>query len=263
MPARDPNVEFFLRTVEERYEIFKSSFSSLVSALCSENIQEKKKAAEDAQSASDSLLSIISKSDHPGWLTQFKSDLHVYIQSTNRSGSSNRLMKSMLKLHPQMESHRWAFDRTSVLKPVQFEEIFKEVYTNSKGPDLFEKLLASLQSIVDSGEVDSLKAIEALNKLIATIKANMRGTYFQAVGTTHFANSVLRNYLWKLLKKVPGIGDLLEAVSETLEEMDGEMSEIHSKVKAQLKSHSMGNFEALEYQGHDSFKLSNPDEENP
>ncbi|RNL63556.1 hypothetical protein [Zhongshania marina] len=206
-------------------------------------------------------MSIISNDDHPNWLRQIKADLHNFLQHANKTNASNRLMLSIIKLSPQIEAHRWAFDRNSTLNPVKFEEIFKEIYEGSNGPDLFQRLLDNLQGIVNSGEVDSITAIDALNKLIATIKANMRGTYFQAVGTTHFANSVLRNYLWKLLKKIPAIGDFLDAVGETLEEMDGEMSDIHKKVRIQLQKHSMGNFEALEYQSHKALENESSSQE--
>lgn len=248
MAAQDPNVEFFLRAIEERFQKFKSDFANLTKELCAEDIGAKKKSAQETLASIDSILSIVSQADQPGWLTQFKVDLTKYINHFNTTGASNTLMRSILKTNPLMESHKWSFGPPNSEKPIKFEEIYKALFKESKAPELFSALLETIQKVVDSGEVDSVKAIEALNKLISTIKANMQGTYFQTVGTAHFAKSVLRRYLWKQLSGIPAIGPLVETIKETLDEMDSEMSKVHQQVKSSLRAHAMSDVDLIPYQ---------------
>jgi small basic protein len=157
---------------------------------------------------------------------------------------------------------KWGFltdDKTGV----NFEALYEAQYKESKVPGLFEKLLELLQAIINSGEVDSVQAIAALEKLVATIRANMRGTYFQTVGMSHFTFALMRNYLWKVLKKTPALGTMLEAIAETMKELDIEMSEVHSEVRKRLREIANGDVDAIEYKAHDLKALPTPEQREP
>lgn len=251
MPDQDQNVEFFLRSIQERFEKLKRDFNRLTTTLCAEKLEDKQKAAKAALISSTAMLEIVSTTDHPGWLVRLKSELERYISTYQSPEASDRLIQQLLNTYGQLNSHKWQFDRVSESKPVEFEVIYKEQYQNSDIPNLFDNLINQLQDIVDSGEVDSLRAIGALNRLISTIRSNMRGTYFQTVGTARFTHAVFRNFLRELLQDIPGIGPLTKAIEKTIQELDIEMSRVHSEVRQKLENDAYGEISTLTYEDHD------------
>ncbi len=191
-----------------------------------------------------------------------KGALERYLRTYKNSGATHHLLQALIATSSDVAQHKWSFQAADGVG-VDFESLYEARYKDSKAPALFEKLLDLLQKIVDSGEVDSVKAIAALEKLIATIRANMRGTYFQTVGMSHFTFALMRNYLWAVLRKVPAIGTLLEAVADTMGELDLEMSEVHAEVRKQLGEFASGKVDAIEYQKHDLNVLPAPEKSEP
>lgn len=244
------NVQFFLRAVNERFEKFRTNYAALLTAFSAGHDSETLQAVSDTLEALDHVLAIISEKDWPPWAGPLRTELHKYQQNSENKKVRYALLRVLLNQDRTINLHKWSFETTDAEIGVDFEATYAEHYKNSKGPALFQALLEQLQKIVDSGEVDSLKAITSLRKLIATIRANMRGTYFQTVGLSHFVFAVIRNYLWKSLKGIPAIGDLLGSVEDTLKELDAEMSEVHVAVRKELAKYAQGEVEAIEYQSH-------------
>ena len=248
MADQDKNVEFFLRSVDEKFIRLKGHLQNLVSAIGAEKLEEKGVSAKQALASAQTLTSMISAADQPGWLSTLIKELDRYTQTYNTTGAANRFLQTYVKLYRDIESYRWNFERAGIAVPIKFEDIFKEQYNHSKLGDVFETLIQKLEEIVLSGEVDSIRAIDALNKLIATIRSNARGSYFQSVGAARFIHAVFRNYLREQLKELPGIGPLFNAVEKTIEQMDFEMEKVDAGVKKKLEEHAFGEVLRLPYE---------------
>lgn len=250
MADQDKNVEFFLRSVEEKYGKLKSDLQNLVSAMSAERLDEKKVSAEQALSSVNTLLAMISTTDHPGWLTTLENELTRYVKTHNTTGSANRFLQTLMRHHHEIFSHNWSFQKAQSEVPVKFEEIFKEQYKKSNLEGVFDTLLSKLEEVVGTGEIDSIRAIDALKRLITTIRANARGTYFQTIGTARFIHAVFNNYLRKQLKELPVVGPVLEAIDETIDQMDSEMEAIDAGVRDRLKKDAFGDMPRLPFERH-------------
>lgn len=247
MNRKENNLDFYLRAVEEKFETFKQDLTQLISALSAEDAAKKKAVAEATLGSLNNLLAMISKQDYPVWASQLHSELGIYVQKYKTSGASNRLINVVIRQYPQIHSKTQTFATITIGNPLDFESVYRKFYKQSRISELFELLVHYLQKTVDSGQVDSLKAIDALNDLIATIRTNMKGTYFQTVGASRFAKSLFRNYLRKLLKKIPTLGTLLESIEETFHDLDIEMSEVHAQVTKELGKYAEGEVELVSF----------------
>jgi hypothetical protein len=233
MPA-NTSLEFLLNIVQDKHKRLVSQIWHLVATL-TENDQEKKgQAAKAAITQLTQLRSTISPEDYPAWISQLGSALTVYDKNYMNSGAGNDLMKKLIKLAPLVQNHQWRFEDSTGAAPIPFDSIYHEVYDASKTVDLFQSLLETLQEMIDSRLIDSVSAIKELERLISTIKANMRGSYISAVGTKDFTIALFKNILWETLSTVPALGVLLRAASTTIEELDIEMSEFHIALKNKL-----------------------------
>jgi len=86
---------------------------------------------------------------------------------------------TVLAVYPEIENQRWDFADSSGNAAIDFAAIYQEYYRESRVPDLFDELVAQLEEIVNSGEIDSLQAIKALEKLILTIRKIAVGISFR------------------------------------------------------------------------------------
>lgn len=255
--SKDSSFEFFMRAVEERHQIFKNRLDELLEAVSGNDPQKKQGASKSAHESLQHLKQTISQADYPPWLGPIESKLHWYTPRTKEEKSGKVLLSTLIKLYSQIMKQQWNLDRPKGISPVDFDSIYRLFYDESRAPELFEELLKQLQSIVDSGEVDSLKAIQSLEKLISTIRKNMRGSYFSTVGTLHFTTTLFKNYLWEELSKIPAIGSFLQAFSKTLSELDVEMSEVHTKLSERIAQDAKADLPMLKYKTQDIPKLNN------
>jgi len=247
MSPLNENVAFFLRSVDERETAFQNSLAALVNALAAEDQGQKKQAAEKAASDLNHLLSVVSTKDHPEWAKTLRQQLGLYLKNYRNSGASAKLINAIIDIMPKLRAHRWKFEESDDVKAVEFEEIYRVARDQYPVEEKFQSLLDALQQLVDSGQVDSISTINALEKLIATLRKNMKGSYFQAVGASQFAAAIIRKYLKRQLQGLPVVGDLFKATEDALGDLEVEMSEVHTEVRRLLAEQAHVDIPAIEY----------------
>jgi len=95
-------------------------------------------------------------------------------------------------------------------------------------------MISILEALLSTGTIDSVKAIEALKKLIATLSQNKDGSYFSTIASWKFVRTFTKNYIWKSLDNIPGVQTVKSAFEETLKEMDVEIEGLHKVISAEL-----------------------------
>ena len=229
------SVDVFLRTLNERFNAFKADFESLLKALASNDTNEKNAAAQRTLTSADDVQRSLSENDQPGWLHPIILSLKQHSARLDNANHCYELARVVAKLYARIHNHKWSFAKEDVTG-FDFDALYEQCREKSRVPALFDQLIEGLEAIVSSNEVDSRRVIQALDRLIQSLKRSRRGSYFATMATWDFVVGVLHNWLWGELCKVPAIGGLLTAVRETLDETDSEMETLHNEMQTQVQN---------------------------
>ncbi|MCH7989528.1 MAG: hypothetical protein IID46_10335, partial [Planctomycetes bacterium] len=132
------------------------------------------------------------------------------------------------KHQKQKEKHNWD-DYVSDVNPIDFDSVYDEVRALSNLQDLFDKLVGQLEEIIACKQIDSMYAVEALEKLIATIKKNRDGSYLANAGLWGFTKAVLDKAFRNYSEQTPVLGPLIKAVFDTMDETETEIEDVQDQ----------------------------------
>jgi hypothetical protein len=220
------SIEFYLRFLNQQLDLVREMIEGVLSVLPDSAQAMKVQAAQAAESGVDGLLKGLSKEDRPRWANQLHQALRQYLQVPDRQGAGYKLLKSIIAVYPVMREHSWSF--SSDEPAIDFEGIYQRFINESRVPELFDTLVEKLTDLVESGNIDSVRVIRALEQVIATLRRSSRGSYFATRGAWEFASAAFRNFLWEALSDVPGVGAAVRAIRTTVEELDQEMLVVNS-----------------------------------
>lgn len=229
--SSNESVEFFMRFVNERYKEVVSSTLELIKVMPSENRDAKKQKANVVFKNSQDLLSALPENDKPQWLKLLSQHAQHF---ANDATQPHVIMEFLVDNSSLIRGHEWAFE--SQVDTFDFDSIFEHYKSESRLPELFEEIIRLLELIQGSGDVDSVAMMNALGKVIATLKNSKNGSYFSLNGAWSFLMSFLQNYMWTELSKLPVLGSAMEALRKTIEETNEEMYKVHAQVQKEVQT---------------------------
>ena len=226
------SVQFHMRFVTEKHQELVQALDSLIKGLVSEDLNNKIALSKIALQKSTDLRSAVSKQDCPSWLPGLIDGLNHFLGGTWKQ---EHLIDHLINVIVNIKAHSWVFESQSDT-PFDFDSIFEHYKSESRLNELFDEIIKILEEIEASGEIDSLSMINALDKVICTIKKNKNGSYFSVNGAWSFLVSFLQNYMWAELYNIPVLGTALEALEKTINETNEEMSKVHNQVKKDMSN---------------------------
>ncbi|MBU1618262.1 MAG: hypothetical protein KJ556_17595 [Gammaproteobacteria bacterium] len=233
------SMKMFMNVVTERHEQYRSRLDDMLNALSNNNQAAKIEACKALSSISHDLSNLLAERDRPGWLMRTISCTESYSRKNKDansivSGSSWELLKELMNLREPAMAHAWSFSESNA-SAYDFDAVFARARNTSSVPDLFDSLIASLKQMLATGEIDSIKAIEALNKLISTLTQNKKSSYFSTIVSWQFARSFVKNALWASLDEITVVKPIKSAFEKTLAEMNVEVDRLHEEISTELK----------------------------
>jgi hypothetical protein len=261
MPVNQ-SLDHYIRAFNERFAVFRNQkIDKLVLQMVDNDIPAKVDACKKAHTALVDLQNMLSEPDRPAWLSALSQGLSGVIANPADQGSVRNMINCLVSNIPLIKAQKWDFTADAGGEPVNFDDVYRKYYDQSRIPELFEEMIAKLQEIVDSDEVDSVRALRSLEKLIATIKKNIKGSYFSTVQTWGFASAFIRNSLWELLSDLPIAGSVVKGLKATLDEVDAEMADLQGRMKADLDSQTKQDLPALEFKPKPTLALPSADDD--
>lgn len=233
---QNASAELLLRLVQEKHTAVKNSFADLFAKLTSENKQEKIKSAQVLYDDSKILLSILSKQDQPAWLIAIKDQTARFISHPNNSNANQVLLNVLINHSKALKNHKWIFTEGSNGFSYNFDEIYERFKSESRLPDLFDTMISTLEKMIETGEIDSIKTLDSLKKLLSMLKHNKSGSYFSMMASWEFLGGFIKNVVWESLDDIPGVKQLKKAFEKTICEVDIELEEIHKEIAGEMKS---------------------------
>ncbi|MCE7519033.1 hypothetical protein [Vreelandella titanicae] len=234
------STQMFMNVVREKHEQYKAALNSLLSALSDNDQAKKLETNNHLLKVAKELSSILAQEDRPSWLKETILATDEYARKNKNpksiaSGSGWALLQKLMNLRQHGMAHSWNFESAANAKGYDFDAVFVESRKNSNLAQLFDSMIASLEKMLATGEIDSIRAIEALQKLIATLKQNKNGSYFSTMASWEFVRSFTRNVAWESLGAIPGVQPVKVAFEKTLEETNIEMKKLQDDVASKLR----------------------------
>ena len=226
----------FLRSFEERRQEFLTRLNVFPIILSRNDQRNKIDAAQKLRASLQSLQAMLSRSDRPVWLQQLEGLLDGILGSVDGQDPIDTASQHLLDIVPQARAQAWNFREAKQEAGVDFDAIYGDAFEASKLPGLFDRLVQRLEKIVGSGHVDSVKAIQALEKLIATLRRSKTGSFTSKAQAYLFAKTFVRHAVWNSLEAIPILGPLAKSVRDTIDEMKPSFDEVNSSVKLQIES---------------------------
>jgi hypothetical protein len=214
---------------------------------------EKAKRAKAAFEAAESLRTALAAQDQPPWLNPLTNAIQQY--NPDAPHCANQLIRSIGDNFAAANGHAWAFDFSGD-KPFDFDALYNRYEAESKIPELFDNLVALLDEIVRSGEIDSVKVLRALETIIATLKKNRKGSYLSLVCSWNFARTYLGNVVLEVLTETPGLKTFVKPLVKTLEEMDKAFCTVQTGIQTELTRQLNADFPSLSYNAPKPLALS-------
>lgn len=150
------------------------------------------------------------------------------------------------ELHPALMKHRWQLDPAVKSLGVDFDMIYQKCRAESRLSDLFDETISLLKQLVESKQIDSIRLIDELTRVIDTLRAARRGTYFATHGAAVFVATWLKNTGWEFLGELPGMGSVVKGLRKTLEDMDAEMRRVDEAVHEECGRQVAAGFPRIE-----------------
>lgn len=226
------SADFFIRFVNEKHNELKQSLKNLVNNLVRENKESKKKLVEETLQRAINLRESMSKKDVPDWLTQLI--YHLERTGGNQDSNFQNMMAFLLKSSNSIEEHRWSFENSD--SSFDFDSIYEKYRSQSRLDELFLGVVKILEKMRDSDEIDSVKMLSALEKVINTLKSNSSSSFFSVRSAWEFFKIFFKNYLFIQLGEISNLSGLFDALNETIKETDKEMHDLSENVHAEMKS---------------------------
>lgn len=239
--------QYFEQSLREKYAVAKKATNTCIQTfLTNQSEPNKKQRTEEAYSAVRSLHDLLPDKHRPTWLLQLHNHLNTVRQSPFGSSALPAATAIATQLFPQMLNHDWRFADTDQ-SGFDFDQIFEAFREQNRIPELFDEIIGWLQQIVDSGEIDSIRAINELNNMIATLMAARQGSYFATRGTWFFFTQWMQNTGWELFGDIPVLGAAVRGLKQTLDDANTAMEKMHTEINTELATKIATDFPRLEY----------------
>src|SRR5690606_11174532 len=124
----------------------------------------------------------------PQWFQHLRTEISRFVAKSAHPDSASRLLRALFIDVPAFGSYNWDPGADSEL---DFDGIFQRYYSESRVPDLFDKLSRKLTELAEHPDLDSRYALHALEQTISVLRKNVRKGYFSAQGAYHIARIFL------------------------------------------------------------------------
>lgn len=230
--SQNESLNLYIRLVREKHNAMKQQADFLFKTMARDNLDSKKAQASGAKERASELRALLSSKDVPGWLDHAITTL---AQFSNGAMPPEDFLANMAAWKADLDRHAWVFDSTTSTV-FDFDAIYERYRSESRLPELFDSVVRILEEIQASGEVNSVMMINALSKVIATIKQCKNGSYFSVNAAWNFLWTFVRNYLWNELTAIPGLGTAAAALKTAMESINDEMFSLHTKINGAISS---------------------------
>lgn len=229
----DTQAKFHLNLIRERHSQAVVAFDNLIKAYTRADMQRIQDANQSLVDAIEKLKDVLAAQHWPTWLKELHSKTLLYHNNhANGPATWKAHLEALMEYAKPLRGEAW---HLSDVKPdaLDVEAIVDRVRTENRIPDLYQATIDVLSRILESGEIDSVKAVNDLEKIIESLRAARKGSFstqsFMWTFARKFAANLLKNYA-----EESKIGPLIKAWNQTRDDLDGAIETTKEEIAREI-----------------------------
>lgn len=238
---------FFQRTLDEKTREAREAVQNCVVAFLAASTNSRSTAATEAYESVGRIIEMLHQSDRPAWLTDLHSNLRVAVSNHGDANGIRSVQKIANSLQNSLNRHKWRLADMSAADGFDFDAVFNKYKNENRIPELFDEIINALTAIIESGEIDSVRALDELKRVVATLQNARNGSYFATRNAWFFVATWFKNTGWEMLGDIPVLGAAVRGLRQTLDDMNNGMQNLHDQIQADLTEQLSQDFPRLEY----------------
>lgn len=185
--------------------------------------------------------------DRPQWLDRLHSALRAAHDNHESPHGIKHIHRVVSDYQRSLNTYQWNLVDVDATSGFDFDSVYNKYKAENRISELFDEIITALSEIARSGEIDSVRTLNELPRVIATLQRAKDGSYFATHGAWIFAATWFRNTGWELLGEVPVLGAVVRGLRKTLEDMEQGMCMLHEQMHHDIQTQLSQDFPQLEY----------------
>lgn len=191
--------DFHMSLIQERHAEVVRAFDQLIDALARNDKELVYARNKEFISVGDALSLVLAAQHRPSWLKNLLHDCRLYDKNhKNGAATWKAHLEGLVSAAQPLRTEKWHIQTIEVAN-LDVEAIIRNVCQENKILDLYNQVIEVLRSILNSGEIDSLRVMNDLQEIISSLQVAKKGSFASQIFTWKFArsftNNLLKNYL--------------------------------------------------------------------
>jgi len=251
---------FFQRTLDEKTKEAREAVLACVVSFLMPSVNERQSAAQKAIEAVGRVVDMLHVQDRPSWLDPLHHALKTAKSHHSEMHGIKHIQRIANEYQPALDNHKWRLRDTDAAEGFDFDSVYNKYKAENRIPELFDGIIGTLAEIIESGAIDSVRALDELRRIVATLQNARNGSYFATQNAWLFVVTWFRNTGWELLGDIPILGSAVRGLRKSFEDMNDGMQNLHQQMKVDLEGQLSQAFPNLEYHSPEIPKLEHDPE---
>lgn len=216
----DTQAAHVMALVKERHGDVKTAFEGVLNAYAKGDLGQIVAANENLRKSLKGLSRVLASEHLPAWLQDLSANSERYAtQHSNGPPTWRAHLDSLLRNARALTEETWSFSEPQNIL-FDIDAIVEKARQDHRIDALYGRVIETLEALLKSGEIDSIKAAADLNRLIATLQQAKTGSFSSQVFSWQFARRLVPNIIVAYVKRSAVTGPLVEAFEQTAAELD-------------------------------------------
>ena len=220
--------------VKERHSAVRKEFDALLNSYAAGDQSQIIGANEAFRTALHQLESVVAAEHWPNWLKELVANADRYATRHDNGLATWRAhLDSAIQNAELLNKEDWSFAESEDIL-FDSDAIVAKARADHKIDVLFNQVIECLSDILNSGEIDSLRASTDLSRLIATLQRANAGSFSSQIFNWRFARRLVPNILSAYVKRSSVTGPLIEAFEQTASELDISLDQAKDQIGKEI-----------------------------
>lgn len=216
----DSQAAHVMALVKERHGAVKTAFEGLLNAYANGDMAQIFAANENLRKSLKALSSVVASEHAPAWLQDLSANAERFaIKHDSGLPIWRPHLDSALRNARPLDEETWSFTEAQEVI-FDIDSIVEQARRDNQVDALYGRVIETLEALLRSGEIDSIKAAADLNRLIATLQQAKSGSFSSQIFSWQFARRLIPNIIAAYVKRSSITGPLVEAFEQTAQELD-------------------------------------------
>ncbi|MGB3795250.1 MAG: hypothetical protein WA957_02995 [Alteraurantiacibacter sp.] len=219
-----------LALVHERHSAVRQAFDQLLNAFALGEQQRVVVANENFRESLAGLKAVIAGKHWPDWLKKLDQASHLYAtRHTNGLSTWRSHLESVIDNSRGLLNESWDFE-SSVEVLFDINAIIEKAKADHGVDLLYQSVIECLQELINSGEIDSVRASSDLTRMVETLRKVQSSSFSSQVFTWRFASRLVPNIIASYVKRNSITGPIIEAFEQTAAELEVSLASAKNQI---------------------------------